>query len=56
MEDFFFEKFGRESDSALLFIQLQVVPGQSGGGSFRRKRTINQRKNLPIECDSIVDL
>ncbi len=30
---------------------IQVVPGRAGGGSFKRKRTIYQRKNLPIiEC------
>ena len=28
---------------------LPVVPGQAGGGSFKKK-TISQRKNLPIEC------
>ena len=32
--------------------QVQVVPGRAGGRSFKREknRTINQRKNLPIEC------
>ena len=29
---------------------IQIVPGRAGGGSFRGKKTINQRKNLPIEC------
>ena len=24
--------------------------GQAGGGSFKEKKTISQRKNLPIEC------
>ncbi len=30
--------------------RIQVVPGWAGGRSFRRTRTMKQRKNLPIEC------
>ena len=29
---------------------VRVVPERAGGGSFREKKHINQRKNLPIEC------
>ena len=34
------------------YIFIPVVPGQAGGGSFQKKKTISQsqRKNLPIEC------
>ena len=29
---------------------VQVVPRRGRGGSFRREKTVNERKNLPIEC------
>ena len=37
-------------------LYIQVVPGQAGGGSFRRKKYILQRKNLPIECAQTIPL
>ena len=27
---------------------IPLVPGRAGGGSFRDKKTINQRKDLPL--------
>ena len=36
---------------SIYFIRyIPVVPGQAGGGSFKEKKPISQRKNLPIEC------
>ena len=31
-------------------IDIPVVPGQAGGGSFQKEKNYIERKNLPIEC------